>query len=123
MAADFHHVPGRLRVRVPHVKGNAAQARALEASLSKMNGVCRVESRLLTGSVIVHYDRNAAETSVLMAALGVCCPPKAIPTGSPQLAVAKLPTKIARKAAEAIVWHLIEKAAERAIPLLIAAML
>jgi copper chaperone CopZ len=123
MAANFHHVPGRLRVHVPRVKGNMANARALEATLSKINGVSRVESRQLTGSVVVHYDPNTLNSTALSAALGVPCGPRAVAMSSPRLAVTKLPRNIARNAAEAIAWHLVEKAAERAIPFLIAAIL
>ena len=122
MAAHFHSVPGRLRVHVPRVKGNIASARAVEASLSKLIGVSRVESRELTGSVVVHYDPKTTDHSVLLAAMGVA--PHSVAVFKPALSAGpRLPAKVGRKVAEAVVWHLLEAAAERAVPLLIAAIL
>ena len=112
MAAHFHSVPGRLRVHVPAVKGDVANARAVEASLSKLNGVCRVEGRELTGSVIIHYDPRATNSGVLLNAIGIRAESMA----------SRVPAKIAGKVAEAVTWYLVEKAAERALPLLIAAI-
>ena len=123
MAAHFHSVPGRLRVHVPRVKGNVASARAVEATLSKLNSVSHVEGRELTGSVVIHYDPKAITGAALLAAIGVN-PQHVTALGKPRQApAAQISTKIAGKIAEAALWHLIETAAQRAVPLLIAAIL
>ena len=113
----MHHVPGRFRVCVPAVKGRADHARALESSLAGVRGVRQVECRLVTGSVIVHYDPSTADAAALLRSLGA----EAMAGGGP--AVRSRSNQIAAKAAEEIFWFAVEKAAERALPLLLAAVL
>ena len=122
MATHFHHVPGRLRIHVPRVKGSVANGHALESSLSALNGVSRVESRDLTGSVIVHYDPKAIDFQTLVAALGGI-PESPAAIAAPTQGSARVSHKVTGKVAEAAVWHIVEKAAERAIPLFISAIL
>ena len=118
MSAYFHSTPGRMRVHVPHVKRDIKMARALEANLSRLKGVRRVESRELTGSVVVHYDPTMMDNTTLLAAIGVAPAAVAALTGSRQTPQAGMRAKIA----EGLVWYVIEKAAERALPLAIAAL-
>jgi hypothetical protein len=54
----IHHVPGRLRVRVPEVRRNPTAAASLEQVLQDTPGVRSVEARELTGSVVILYDRS-----------------------------------------------------------------
>ena len=105
------------------MKGNVASARAVEATLSKLHGVSHVEGRELTGSVVIHYDPKAITGAALMAAVGVTPQQVAVLSNRRQAAAAQISTKFAGKIAEAVLWHLIETAAERAVPLLIAALL
>src|SRR5438105_1959701 len=51
-----HHIPGRLRLRLPHMKGNPAMLEAVKQSLSPLPGVKQVEVKPTTGSVVVEYD-------------------------------------------------------------------
>lgn len=113
MLAHFHHVPGRLRVRVPRIKGSVAEARALEASLAVIKGVSGVESRDLTGSVIIHYDPQTVNLQTLMWRLGDNAIPITDAVNRAQALPAKLPQKIAGKVATAIFWHVLEMAAAR----------
>lgn len=123
MPADFHHVPGRLRVRVPRIKGAMAEARAVEARLSAIKGVSGVESRELTGSVVIYYDPQTVDLQSLLLGLGNTAIPITEGANGARALGSKLPQKIARKAASAIFWHLLEMAVERTIPLLAAALL
>lgn len=123
MPADFHHVPGRLRVRVPRIKGSMAEARALESSLSAIKGVSGVESRELTGSIVICYDPQAVDLQTLLLGLANAAIPITDAVNRARALPAKLPDKIAGKVANAIFWHLLEMAAERTIPLLAAALL
>jgi heavy-metal-associated domain-containing protein len=141
MAAHFHHVPGRLRMHVPEIKGNVANARVLEARISSIKGVSRVESRELTGSIVVQYNPRMVDAKTLISALSGVPPaatrpaplrpvpvqgprPRPVPAQVPPVrpVPSGVPQKIAGKLAQAVVCHLLEKAAERAIPLLIAAV-
>ena len=60
-----HHVPGRLRVRVPSIKGNLAEASSLEKRIRAQRGVKNVQTSSLTGSVLVHYDPATASVFTL----------------------------------------------------------
>ena len=61
MLLHLHHVPGRLRVCLAKLKRNARAAILLRAELIAIPGVKSVSINSLTGSIIVHYDRNGFE--------------------------------------------------------------
>jgi hypothetical protein len=47
---------GRIRVKVPEVKGSPAMAGEIESRVAKLEGVAHVKANLLTGSVLVLFD-------------------------------------------------------------------
>jgi copper chaperone CopZ len=47
---------GRIRIKVPEVKGSHAMAGEMESQLAKLDGVAHVKANLLTGSVLVLFD-------------------------------------------------------------------
>jgi hypothetical protein len=47
---------GRIRIKVPEIKGSPAMAGELESQLAKLNGVAHVKANLLTGYVLVLFD-------------------------------------------------------------------
>jgi hypothetical protein len=51
-----HAIPGRVRLRVPGIKGRPALAREVQRQLSGFRIVRRVEVSTVTGSVLVLYD-------------------------------------------------------------------
>jgi hypothetical protein len=51
-----HHSRGRLRLRVPSAKGNAAELETIRKSLANVHGVKEVEVNESIGSVTIHYD-------------------------------------------------------------------
>ena len=64
-----HAMPGRIRVKISRLKGNAALARQIQECLSAVPGIQRVEVNLVTGSLLVLYD--AAETDPLDALMAL----------------------------------------------------
>lgn len=54
-----HALPGRLRLKVARVKGDAAFARRVEERLRAVPALKAVTAAPLTGSVVVHYDPEA----------------------------------------------------------------
>ena len=50
-----HHIPGRVRVRIPALKANEKAAQELQIEMQQLHGVTSVAVNLLTGSVLVHY--------------------------------------------------------------------
>jgi hypothetical protein len=70
-----HVMPGRVRVKISRLKGNAPLAREIQERLSAVPGIQRVEVNLVTGSLLALY--NAAETDpldALMALAGTFTP-------------------------------------------------
>jgi hypothetical protein len=53
-----HHIPGRMRVKLPRMKGRAAALDKIKQSVSKMPGVTSVDTNSTTGSVLVNYDAS-----------------------------------------------------------------
>lgn len=66
---EYHHVPGRLRARVPRLKGNHHAAACLAGKLQAVAGVESVSASTVTGSVIIRYDHNTVSNEALWAAL------------------------------------------------------
>ena len=70
----IHAIEGRVRVRVPAVRGSSAMADAVTAQLRTLDGVERVHANQTTGSVVVHYTCGATSSEAILAALGVAVP-------------------------------------------------
>jgi len=51
----LHHIPGRLRIRVPEAKHNQALLEKLREALLSAPGVEAVDCNPLTGSMLIHY--------------------------------------------------------------------
>mgnify|MGYP006279304543 FL=1 len=64
-----HFLPGRVRFRVPSLKGDRASARMLEARLAAVTGVREAAASVATGSVLIHYSTPEVEPVQLLAAV------------------------------------------------------
>lgn len=62
MTCYYHHVPGRLRVRIPGLKGNTRFAGKVEESLRSCSGVEDLTINSVTGSVVIRYDSGATHS-------------------------------------------------------------
>lgn len=51
-----HATPGRLRIKVPQVKGSQETAQKIERTLKKIRAVSTVAANPLTGNVLVLFD-------------------------------------------------------------------
>lgn len=58
MSYYVHNVPGRLRIKSPVIKRNQSAADDLKKVLSTINGIGTVDISLVTGSVLVNYNRH-----------------------------------------------------------------
>lgn len=52
----MHNIPGRLRVRIPAIKGSPNKARATQALLMDLEGIESIRANMVTGSIVVKYD-------------------------------------------------------------------
>ncbi|MCW5771427.1 MAG: hypothetical protein KIT16_07320 [Rhodospirillaceae bacterium] len=64
-----HHVPGRVRLRIPSLRGKAAYFDDLAAALALADGVRSASANALTGSVLIRFE--GALDPVLEAASGL----------------------------------------------------
>ena len=55
-AQIVHHIPGRIRIRLPHARGNHALLEQIKQKLSPRPGVRGVAVNPATGSIVIRYD-------------------------------------------------------------------
>jgi Heavy metal associated domain 2 len=60
-ATVVHHIPGRLRVRLPRASRRPDILHDLHGFISGLGGVRRVEINPVTGSILVHYAPESAQ--------------------------------------------------------------
>jgi hypothetical protein len=51
-----HILDGRIRIKVPEIKGSHAMAGEMESQLAKLEGVAHVKANPLTGYVLALFD-------------------------------------------------------------------
>ncbi len=59
MAVDayvHHHIPGRLRLRIPGAKGEEGALREISSAIARAPGIGQVEYNSITGSILVQYS-------------------------------------------------------------------
>ncbi len=74
MTTLVHELPGRLRFRVPDLKGHPERADALVAAMLARSGVITAWASTLTGSLTVEHDGASDRRAALLATLGVTAP-------------------------------------------------
>lgn len=60
-----HHVPGRIRFKIPGTRPDAKLLENIERALGKLPAVQRIKLNLVTGSVVVDYDSALAFPEML----------------------------------------------------------
>jgi heavy-metal-associated domain-containing protein len=56
-----HHLPGRLRLRIPAVKGEEDRLRELSSAIAKTPGISQVEYNPIIGSILIQYSPEQYE--------------------------------------------------------------
>jgi len=59
MSFYVHNIPGRLRIKIPTIKGNPSEAGKVEAILASEENISSITVKPLTGSVTVLYNPKA----------------------------------------------------------------
>ncbi len=62
----LHAIDGRIRVKVPRVKGSPVFTRLIEEKLAALEGLKEVSANLTTGNVLVLYDSKALDPDRIM---------------------------------------------------------
>ena len=64
-----HAIPGRIRLKIPMISQDPRLASDIEERLSRIDGVRRVETSPVTGSVLVFFEGGAATSAGCLRAL------------------------------------------------------
>lgn len=63
-----HYLPGRIRLMIPSLKGNAEAAKILKNQLIRLDQVASVQTSPISGSVIIQFDSSAITPEILFGA-------------------------------------------------------
>jgi Heavy metal associated domain 2 len=69
MAHSLHHLPGRLRIRIPFFKRNEQALVTARTSLEGVEGVTSVAINPVTGSLTINYDPRVLAPAELSRAM------------------------------------------------------
>jgi Heavy metal associated domain 2 len=128
----IHALPGRLRLRSALFRRNPERAAALERLLASANGVRSAVVNPLTGSVTIYYDRSRTTSAALLAVLrSQGCPIALVPATDLErcdrktIAIVRSRPSAANGPAigHAVARFLLEKAIERSLMAVVAAVL
>ncbi|WP_427306163.1 HMA2 domain-containing protein [Cupriavidus sp. H39] len=110
---EIHHVPGRLRLKLPAIKHNDDGARRIERTVNALPGVRDACANTLTGSIVIRFYPRLTTGDLIIAALradgyvptSVTLPPPVFARSSAAMSerTASLAVAIAKKAVDALV--------------------
>ena len=66
MSYYYHNVPGRLRVKIPTLKGRPARIKGVEDLLLNLDGAEIIKTNPLTGSVVINYDPDLLDAQQII---------------------------------------------------------
>lgn len=127
----MHHVTGRLRVKCPALKQNASAAADVVRALKALRGVERCSVNPVTGSVLCHYDHSVTSAEPVIEHLrGLLPAPQAAARPEPSLDFSvpysnglAPPRQFGQRLGERVLSYLLEHAMERALVLLVRAII
>jgi hypothetical protein len=64
-----HLLPGRVRFRIPLMKTRGEELNRACADIGKIKGVDEVDFNVISGSVLVHFDRKLVQADLIFTAL------------------------------------------------------
>lgn len=100
MIHDIHHVPGRLRIRIPELKRNVQALENIVALAKPLNGIRSVELNPLTSSILIRYHPAQISAPGILRALKLHGPLPPRPVDRP----------FAGRIVEALLWHVLDRA-------------
>lgn len=69
MSHYIHDIPGRLRVRTPVIQRNHHLAQEVSGLLAMLRGIHTVTVKVVTGSIVIHYDQRVIRSREIIATL------------------------------------------------------
>lgn len=71
MGYYVHELPGRMRIKIPGLKGNLEEAQRMMAFLKQIPGVKTTSFNEITGSTVVIYDEQSVNTKTILTMLTI----------------------------------------------------
>ncbi|MEJ2672159.1 MAG: hypothetical protein P8168_08160 [Deltaproteobacteria bacterium] len=68
-ASYVHALTGRLRIKIPEIKGNPIKAQEIEKHFDLLTGMQQVSANPVTGSLLLIYDPRLLKQGEIMAVL------------------------------------------------------
>jgi hypothetical protein len=68
-AAYVHALEGRIRIKVPEIKGSPVKAGELERQVQWQSGIHSIKANPTTGSVLIYYDSQKTEQEEILKAM------------------------------------------------------
>jgi Heavy metal associated domain 2 len=67
IAAEYvHALEGRIRIKVPEIKGSPVKAGELERQVQWQSGIHSIKANPTTGSVLIYYDSQQTEQQEIL---------------------------------------------------------
>lgn len=126
MSHYVHHVPGRIRIKTPHLKRNSSRAAEVQALLDTHEGIVSREINILTGSVVIGYDKEITSADHILAAMKDnhhLASEAGINKTAGNGRTARTVSTVGDNLAKVVVGFVVEKALERSATALIGAIL
>jgi hypothetical protein len=111
----IHSLDGRLRIKIPEVKGSSTRAAGVEKSLSAVVGVENVLANPVTGNVLILYNPTLCSRDQVFDALVQATPSAASLRGSPNVSRYQAIEALGCQIIEAAVRSTVEIAVRRLI--------
>ncbi len=124
----IHHVPGRLRLQTPQLKGNRLVAEAALDDAIAIPGVLEARVSAVTGSLVITYDQQELTPATLWQALcerGLTSGPLPIQEGVPvtRAQVGLLAGTSDKNVVELVAGIILERLLERSAAALVGALI
>ena len=65
----FHYVPGRIRIETPVIHENQGAAEKFKGVMLAIAGIKSVETDIVTGSAIIHFDEKLIQKNQIVETL------------------------------------------------------
>jgi cation transport ATPase len=62
----MHALEGRIRIKVPEIKGSPIKAGELERQVQWQSGIHSIKANPTTGNVLIHYDSQKTEQNEIL---------------------------------------------------------
>ena len=66
MSYYIHTIPGRMRIKIPSIKGNPLMGETIQKFIASIQGVLSTALNPLTGSITIHYDFQTVRSDQIL---------------------------------------------------------